>query len=166
MLRTVLLLAGLGLVACGERSVVEVPVTHPAHADATEAPVPVASSTLALPANTHEPAGFDVPRHQIDEPRTHADPTPSGAGEHQAEPAGSGAGPAHDHAEPVDGAHHDQEAHQEHAGADAGHGATPDAGTWTCPMHPEVLSDQAGRCPTCNMKLVPKKDQSKTGDKP
>jgi FtsP/CotA-like multicopper oxidase with cupredoxin domain len=27
--------------------------------------------------------------------------------------------------------------------------------TYACPMHPEVRSDQAGRCPKCGMKLVP-----------
>ncbi len=27
-------------------------------------------------------------------------------------------------------------------------------GQYTCPMHPEIVSDSAGRCPICNMKLV------------
>ena len=33
---------------------------------------------------------------------------------------------------------------------------SPDAadGAWTCPMHPEVSSDQAGKCPMCGMDLV------------
>lgn len=25
---------------------------------------------------------------------------------------------------------------------------------WTCPMHPEVVRDEPGRCPTCRMFLV------------
>ena len=33
----------------------------------------------------------------------------------------------------------------------------PDAAadTWTCPMHPEVISDEPGTCPHCGMKLIP-----------
>jgi len=27
---------------------------------------------------------------------------------------------------------------------------------YTCPMHPEVVSDVPGNCPECGMKLVPK----------
>ena len=29
------------------------------------------------------------------------------------------------------------------------------ADTWTCPMHPEVISDAPGTCPICGMKLIP-----------
>jgi hypothetical protein len=29
--------------------------------------------------------------------------------------------------------------------------------TYVCPMHPEVTSPAAGRCPKCGMHLVPKK---------
>ncbi len=31
----------------------------------------------------------------------------------------------------------------------------PDAERWTCPMHPEIQTDQAGSCPICGMDLVP-----------
>jgi FtsP/CotA-like multicopper oxidase with cupredoxin domain len=34
-------------------------------------------------------------------------------------------------------------------------GAEGAAGAYVCPMHPEVVSDSAGRCPKCGMKLVP-----------
>jgi len=28
---------------------------------------------------------------------------------------------------------------------------------YTCPMHPEVVKDEPGKCPKCGMALVPKK---------
>ena len=31
------------------------------------------------------------------------------------------------------------------------------AATYTCPMHPEVIKDKAGKCPKCGMDLVVKK---------
>lgn len=40
--------------------------------------------------------------------------------------------------------------HQEHAAE------TPEGVVYTCPMHPEVISDKPGRCPKCNMFLEPK----------
>jgi Cu2+-exporting ATPase len=34
--------------------------------------------------------------------------------------------------------------------------AKPAAILYTCPMHPEVISDKPGKCPKCGMTLVPK----------
>ena len=31
---------------------------------------------------------------------------------------------------------------------------------YTCTMHPEVISDTAGHCPKCRMKMVPIKDST------
>ena len=33
--------------------------------------------------------------------------------------------------------------------------AAPQAGQYTCPMHPEILQDRPGSCPKCGMALVP-----------
>jgi len=32
---------------------------------------------------------------------------------------------------------------------------TPEDAVYTCPMHPEVVRDEPGRCPECGMKLMP-----------
>lgn len=36
--------------------------------------------------------------------------------------------------------------------------------TYTCPMHPEVVSDKSGKCPKCGMELVEKEDHSHHAD--
>ena len=51
----------------------------------------------------------------------------------------------------VYGAEHDHAQHQVQAGK-----------TYTCPMHPEVISDKEGRCPICNMFLVVKEEQAES----
>ncbi len=35
---------------------------------------------------------------------------------------------------------------------------------YTCPMHPEVVSDKPGKCPKCGMTLVEKKGGAHTMD--
>jgi len=32
---------------------------------------------------------------------------------------------------------------------------------YTCPMHPEVVKDEPGKCPKCGMNLVPVKKDGK-----
>jgi len=36
--------------------------------------------------------------------------------------------------------------------------------TYTCPMHPEVKSNEEGKCPKCGMTLVAKKMESEKED--
>jgi hypothetical protein len=46
---------------------------------------------------------------------------------------------------------------EEHGGHAAHEGGVhSQAAVYTCPMHPEVLSKEAGRCPKCGMALVEK----------
>jgi hypothetical protein len=46
--------------------------------------------------------------------------------------------------------------------AQTGKGKIPKTDTvakkvYTCPMHPEVISDKPGKCPKCGMELIEKK---------
>ncbi|MBI3947139.1 MAG: efflux RND transporter periplasmic adaptor subunit [Armatimonadetes bacterium] len=52
------------------------------------------------------------------------------------------------------GSHQGHEGHEGHAGvAPAAASAGSGKDLYTCPMHPEVMSDKPGQCPKCNMKL-------------
>jgi hypothetical protein len=41
-------------------------------------------------------------------------------------------------------------------------GSTKQTTVYTCPMHPEVVSDKPGKCPKCGMTLVATKGTMKT----
>lgn len=56
--------------------------------------------------------------------------------------------------------------HQEgHAAPEHGKAARP-ATRYTCPMHPQVVSDKPGNCPICNMPLVPVKPEAESAATP
>jgi hypothetical protein len=61
--------------------------------------------------------------------------------------------------------HEGHSAHEAHVPSEpsepSGGGTVPVATTYTCPMHPEIVRPEPGRCPTCGMKLVPKKSEPK-----
>jgi len=102
-------------------------------------------------ASATEPGQYTCPMHPdviSDEPgscpKCGMDLVPVDAGEAQ-DHTGHG-----DHAAHGEGAGH--AGHGHHA-AKASHSAHP--AQYTCPMHPEVISDQAGSCPKCGMHLVP-----------
>ncbi len=45
-------------------------------------------------------------------------------------------------------------------GGDNDHAQETAAETWTCPMHPSVISDRPGACPVCHMDLVKKAESA------
>ncbi|WP_430641987.1 heavy metal-binding domain-containing protein [Afipia birgiae] len=56
-----------------------------------------------------------------------------------------GHGHGHGHASHAPSAHGDHAGHDDKAGG---------SGAYSCPMHPEVISDAPGKCPKCGMNLV------------
>ncbi|HEY9202491.1 MAG TPA: heavy metal-binding domain-containing protein [Gammaproteobacteria bacterium] len=59
----------------------------------------------------------------------------------------------------VHGEHHENHAHDEHAGhqhAMSGEGGEDKATEYTCPMHSEIVRSEPGSCPKCGMTLVPR----------
>lgn len=122
------------LVACGKRTVVEVPASHPASPSAAQAPLPEPSTTLAITPDQRDRT--DAPRADPD----HAD--------HQ---RGKSAPTSKAEAEPVG------PGHQGHGTPSEGDDTKPPgaAVAYRCPMHPEVTSDKPGTCPKCEMKLEP-----------
>lgn len=55
-------------------------------------------------------------------------------------------------------------AHTNAAVADTTKKVKPAKVQYTCPMHPEVLSDKPGKCPKCGMTLVKKEPAKKKTD--
>ena len=51
--------------------------------------------------------------------------------------------------------HGDDTSQHKHSHGDHGSGVAALAGKYTCPMHPEIVSDMPGDCPKCGMALEP-----------
>ncbi|MHC4461769.1 MAG: heavy metal-binding domain-containing protein [Planctomycetota bacterium] len=47
--------------------------------------------------------------------------------------------------------------------SDSGSDTEQETKKWTCPMHPQVIKDGPGKCPTCGMDLLPQKAEKKPG---
>ncbi len=143
---------------------------HPASPKATSTPLPPVGR--ALDAN-FEPEHGKAAKDQA--PANHS--THGGRSGHPGHPSSQdeqplpGRGRAESPASPSGGAHagHGSETAPAHADEQKkmpqatpgqpgqGSGSKPDASprAWTCPMHPEVVRSEAGKCPICGMTLKP-----------
>jgi hypothetical protein len=128
MSRTLLRLLPVLLVGCASAPPPRPAAIDPANPTAPEAPPAVVSALAASPPPA-EPA--EAPARPAAEPHQHQ---PAAEAQPAAEP--------HQH---------------QHGGAASGAKAGPEKVSYTCPMHPEVISSAPGRCPKCGMKLVPRK---------
>lgn len=64
--------------------------------------------------------------------------------------------------------HQHAEMHAQEAALESGHAdpaSKESTARFTCPMHPEVVRHEPGKCPLCGMKLVEEEKQSPPGGK-
>jgi hypothetical protein len=113
---------------CVTKPTVDVGPDHPANAEAADIGLPAQSTMLAISSPT---------------------PVTNRAGEKVADTLPTT--PAHEHH-----TGHDAQAATQPTEMQAPTPAAEVKLAYTCPMHPEVVSDQPGRCPKCKMKLVKK----------
>jgi hypothetical protein len=119
---------------------------HPASPDAPQAPLPPVGETLAEPSEpqTTEATSPDAHSHESGG-AAEATPAATPDGSHDASHAGhSGSVPTPTTAP-----------HTGHGAPASATQADKEAARWTCPMHPEVMQPEPGKCPKCGMKLVP-----------
>jgi hypothetical protein len=112
----------------------------PANPAAQESPAPVLTPLVGPGAAAASPPPASTPPAAADH----------GGHEHGASDAPA-APDATVPAEPAPGASGTEHAH-DHAKQKS---KAKEAMTYTCPMHPEVVSPKPGKCPKCGMKLVP-----------
>jgi hypothetical protein len=119
--------------------------TGPEHPASSQAP----SSPLPRPTQAFD-QGFD-PGATGTAPSA-ASPEHSHSHAHRATQDGqsSGSNPAHEH-EPAAS----DSANRGIQGGATNTDKAAEEKRWTCPMHPEVIKSEAGRCPKCGMNLVP-----------
>jgi hypothetical protein len=127
---------------------------HPASPEAPSAPLPPVGEALAPGAGASPPTASG--------PAGGAPDAHSGHSGHGAPPSGASSAAAGAGAGSRGAA--EQPSPAPKGGEHAGHGAEPApepgdprrAQQWTCPMHPEVVRPEPGKCPICGMKLVPR----------
>jgi hypothetical protein len=119
---------------------------HPASPEAAQAPLPPVGEALSEPTESGTMATSSPGPHVHEgggmPDMTHPAPPSAGPDASHTEHSGSAATPStSDHA-----------SHGSHDSA-----TQPDkaAERWTCPMHPEVIQPEPGKCPKCGMTLVP-----------
>ncbi len=115
------------------------------------------------PPGVEHPASIDAPAAPVHAPSpllSDADPvvrtppaTPPGGAAHQGHAALS----SHEHGDASMG--HGEASMQQNGAEPNDEAAAPLPAAYVCPMHPEVISPQPGRCPKCGMQLVQVKDQ-------
>lgn len=141
------------MVGCSSTQL-QVDRNHPASPSAASAPLPAVG--LAL-----DP-GFDA-KHP--EPSDDRSPAGAPANEHSSghqHHGGAAAPPANSIDAREGGASngHDQHRAKPTVPASDSDDAAPQ---WTCPMHPQILQAEPGKCPICGMKLQPVPPEGKGG---
>jgi hypothetical protein len=148
-------LSVLSLVGCGGGTTISaLPADHPGNSAAAEAPLPPRSQTLAIddpriPESATNPADLKPDmgdtRHDMKRMQ-HGHDTKGMKHDVPATRPGENAAPSAPRWTPTT--------------LPTTHPAT--AASYTCKMHPQVVSNHPGKCPKCRMKLVPRQ----TGQEP
>jgi hypothetical protein len=149
------LLATQAAIACAS-SRLETSPEHPASPQASIAPSPPineATSQIDQPSA----AGPSTPSEGATNGSHSHDGAPEAAELPSAPPAGE---MSHQHHPAAQSSALAASQHANHAGA-ASAESDQAAQQWTCPMHPEVVQSEPGKCPKCGMKLVPKVEPPK-----
>ncbi len=123
---------GFSSTACVSTSL-EVPRDHPANAAASTAPLALSQPLAVSPQEPLRDTGEEAPAGHQHGHAEHAAPMPSAGSTSvdAAKPAPSAGVPP-----------------------SSGSSKSPAADAWSCPMHPDVMRDGPGKCPTCGMNLV------------